>query len=128
MGCVANENAKLWDRKIKRSKIRFIIPFKNKNFQDNKNAILLKLINEQPVLRSSICFEEGLYKFVEYGKLDNIDFNIIDISEYDYRSKIEAMERIMDFMEKALNEEGGLNNILYYFAIIKLSLNQYCFC
>nr|WP_255417567.1 phosphopantetheine-binding protein [Acidilutibacter cellobiosedens] len=127
MGCVANENAKLWDRKIKRSKIRFIIPFKNKNFQDNKNAILLKLINEQPVLRSSICFEEGLYKFAEYEKLDNINFNIIDLSEYDYKSKIEAMERIMDFMEKALNEEGGLNNILYYFAIIKLSLNQYCF-
>jgi acyl carrier protein len=127
MGCVANENCKFGDQKIKRSRMNFIIPFKKKDFTDNKAKILLKLINEQSVFRTSVCFENGLYKFIEHDKLTKINFSIVDLSEYDYTSSMEVIEKIMYVMNKLLNDCSYLNHILYYFAIVKLSLNKYCF-
>ncbi|MCK4258703.1 MAG: amino acid adenylation domain-containing protein [Halanaerobiales bacterium] len=99
--------------------------FKNENLQNNLSILLNKLINEQPVFRTTICLEDETYKFVEHEKIDIINFNIIDLSQFNFISQRRIMERIFFFMESSLNDNSYLNSILFNFAIVKISMNRY---
>jgi hypothetical protein len=126
IGGFLNKDCKERHRFNKRKIMNIILPFENNISEDNVKDVFIKLVNEQDVLRTVACLEEGYYKFVEYDHIKDINLNILNLAEYDYKSKIQIVTNILGIMRNSLIKSNFLNNILYKCVIVKLSAKKYC--
>ncbi len=126
IGDLLNRDCKARHFLNKRKIMNIIVPFENNISENNVKDIFIKLVNEQDVLRTVACLEEGYYKFAEYDHIKDIDLNILNLARYDYKSKINIVTNIFGLMRNSLLKSNFLNNILYKCVIVKLSAKKYC--
>ncbi len=101
-----------------------IIPFNNLNYNNVKSSFI-KLINNQDMLRTSMYLDGLEYKFAEHNQIDDIDFNAIDLSQYNYETRMSIAIRIFKLMNDSIKYTSSLSDVLYRCVIVKISNKKY---